>query len=57
LIFDDPAEQEDRQYPQFRFFQVYSIVLVTKLRITIDGRLSRSIARAVRSGSKSDSDA
>ena len=30
LIFDDPAEQEDRQCPQFRFSQVYSrsIVLV-----------------------------
>ena len=30
LIFDDPAEQEDGQRPQYRSFQVYSIVLVTK---------------------------
>ena len=26
LIFHDPAEQEDWKRPQFRFFQVYSIV-------------------------------
>jgi hypothetical protein len=30
LIFDDPTKQEDWHCPQFCFFQVYSMVLVTK---------------------------